>query len=658
MEDKKKDEKSVKLVDTDLNKKLKSIIKSFVKIETEISEKIETSKLDMQNGIENIKQHNITFQNDSRDVSKQNDMLTPEMQAMIRQFVIEKLQNNQEKAELSLIEEKEKAKAETIQNCKEAIDEERQRLEDKVNAEKERLKDIYNKMKDSKKDLEEVRNSIATLKLQPESRTFKLLDKEKQEIMQQRKLEYEERESARKDIKSAESDLKFFDEVYGSINFESEDFINDILKIMYSKEGEKADYSILLQEEEWEENLNVVQDRKEVERKEQEKLEKERLAKEKAEKEKLEKERLAKEKAEKERLEKEKKERAKKEAENKKEGQETKPNPTQKPEQKPNPNPVQKPEQKPTPTPKPEQQLTPEEREILNVNEHDAEISVKEKSIKMLGSGKNKSKQYPRLTYVAKKDSYLAEDKDGKIVIIKRGKYSDKAVKNFISQEIGVDVEELGYVDASVVLAWMKYDDRYGTNETMKYIQSILKPDMSKENKNSANVLYNLKGLHTNKNISAEEKNRILECANYAQEFNIANVKKGFIASITERISNTIKRSNNNKLDKGKSGAEIIAEDLKNREARKRENKFKKEIQVTSAYKDIGRQISSSDKDGLDNILTNAREELREGKISTTEYSGLIYSANNRRKELSSAKPSVKKEPVASKPEQRGEDRG
>ncbi len=658
MEDKKKDEKSVKLVDTDLNKKLKSIIKSFVKIETEISEKIETSKLDMQNGIENIKQHNITFQNDSRDVSKQNDMLTPEMQAMIRQFVIEKLQNNQEKAELSLIEEKEKAKAETIQNCKEAIDEERQRLEDKVNAEKERLKDIYNKMKDSKKDLEEVRNSIATLKLQPESRTFKLLDKEKQEIMQQRKLEYEERESARKDIKSAESDLKFFDEVYGSINFESEDFINDILKIMYSKEGERADYSILLQEEEWEENLNVVQDRKEVERKEQEKLEKERLAKEKAEKEKLEKERLAKEKAEKERLEKEKKERAKKEAENKKEGQETKPNPTQKPEQKPNPNPVQKPEQKPTPTPKPEQQLTPEEREILNVNEHDAEISVKEKSIKMLGSGKNKSKQYPRLTYVAKKDSYLAEDKDGKIVIIKRGKYSDKAVKNFISQEIGVDVEELGYVDASVVLAWMKYDDRYGTNETMKYIQSILKPDMSKENKNSANVLYNLKGLHTNKNISAEEKNRILECANYAQEFNIANVKKGFIASITERISNTIKRSNNNKLDKGKSGAEIIAEDLKNREARKRENKFKKEIQVTSAYKDIGRQISSSDKDGLDNILTNAREELREGKISTTEYSGLIYSANNRRKELSSAKPSVKKEPVASKPEQGEENRG
>ncbi|MCI8700273.1 MAG: hypothetical protein HFJ47_02900 [Clostridia bacterium] len=634
----KEPEKLIRLGKTNFNKKLRPIIKSFVVLESHINEKIVANNLNMQNKINNIKQYDIAFKNNNNDVSKEeNDMLTPEIQQMIRQTIIDKLEADKEKEEQSLIEEKENARAEAIQNCKDAINEYRQELEDKVNAKKERLNAIQAKMKDIKKDLEEVKNSIATLKLKPESRTFKTLDKEQQEIIEQKKSLSREKRIANKNVKSAKSDLEDFDKVYGIIDFESENFINDILKKMYGKEGERADYSMLLLEDEWEETLDKVQDVKKVG---------EFLKK----------------------LEKAKQEQAKKKEENKKQGQETKPNPTQKPEQKPNPNPEQKPEQKPNPnpvqkpeqkpTPKPEQQLTPEEREILNVNEHDAEISIKEKSIKMLGSGKNKSKQYPRLTYVAKKDSYLAEDKDGKIVIIKRGKYSDKAVKNFISQEIGVDVEELGYVDASVVLAWMKYDDRYGTNETMKYIQSILKPDMSKENKNSANVLYNLKGLHTNKNISAEEKNRILECANYAQEFNIANVKKGFIASITERISNTIKRSNNNKLDKGKSGAEIIAEDLKNREARKRENKFKKEIQVTSAYKDIGRQISSSDKDGLDNILTNAREELREGKISTTEYSGLIYSANNRRKELSSAKPSVKKEPVASTPQQELEELG
>ena len=619
--------KLIWLGEIDLNKKLKSIIKSFVVLESHINEKIVANNLKMQNRINNIKQYDIAFKNNNKDVSKENDILTPEMQDIIRQTIVDKLEADKEKEEQSLIEKKDNERAEAIEHCKQAINEDRQQLEDKVKDKKEKIKEIQAKIRENKKDLEEVKNSIATLKLKPESRTFKILEKEQQEIMQQQKSLSREKGIANGNIKSAESELESFDEIYGNINFESENVIHDILKIMYGKEGEKADYSTFLLEDEWEETLDNVQNAKIVEE----------FSK---------------------KLEKAKQEQAKKKEENKREGQESNPNPN--PTQKSNPTPTQKPNQNPSPslTQDSEQQLTPEEREILNVSKYEAEITEKEKSItKMLSRGKNKSRQYPTLTYIAEKDSYIARGKNGEVLAVRRGVYREDVVKKFICREMKINQDELGYIDTSIVSVWMGYDDKYGTDETTKYIQSILNPDMTKESQNSGKITYNMKGLYSNKNISKEDKQKLLEYANYAQEFNVANVKKGFIASITERITNTIKRSNNNKLDKGKSGAEIIAEDLKNREARKRENKFKKEIQVTNTYNDIERQISNSDKDGLDNILENAKEELREGKISTTEYSGLMYNANNRRKELSSAKPAVKKEPVASTPQQESEDR-
>lgn len=634
----------------EMQKDLRNIIKRFKDFEMPIIDRITTNNLNAQSKIDNLKRYNLALKSDNGYLDMD---LTPEMQEIARQFIIEKIESDRDEENKILTEDLDKEREATSEECKSVIDTFRQQLEDKVQAEKEKLNTIREKIEDNRKDIAELKKSIDKLKLKPESRTFKILEEGKQGILKQQKHLSEEKKIANENIKSAESELQSFDEIYGNIDFESENFIYNILKIMYGKEGEKDDYSIFLLGDEWQESLQEVQRRQEVERIEKEKLEKERLAREKAEKERLEKEKLAKEKAEKE-----KQEQAKRKAESKKTGQGTdkKPNPVQKPEQKPNPaqkpeqksNPAQKPEQKPNPvqkpsqTQKPEQHLTPEEKIIT----------------KMLSRGKNKSKQYPTLIYVAEKDSYIAQGENGKIALVKRGIYSEKTVKRFISSQMGISEDELGYVDTSIVSVWMKYDDKYGTNELTKYIQSVLNPDMSKDNQDSRKVIYNLKGLYRNKNISKSDKQKILDCANYAKEFQIANVKKGFIASITETITNAIKRGNNNKLEKGKSGAEIIAEQLKNRETRKRDNKFKKEIQVTSAYKDIGRQISSSDKDGLDNILTNAREELREGKISTTEYSGLIYSANNRRKELSSAKTSVKKEPVASKPEQRGEDRG
>lgn len=126
----------------------------------------------------------------------------------------------------------------------------------------------------------------------------------------------------------------------------------------------------------------------------------------------------------------------------------------------------------------------------------------------------------------------------------------------------------------------------------------------------------------------------------------IADVKKGFISSITERIGNTIKRHNSKKmLEEGKRERE----DSESRNTKKRKNKFKEDIHVTSAYGDISKQIERADEEELDSIREEIIESIREGKVSKTEGNGLLYNLNYKNKELSSPKPIVQNGQTVSK---------
>lgn len=593
---------NLEIIEKEMQEELKPILVEFNKKKEEINGEIVSSNYELQERIEEMENSNISFTVDTNGDSKSNPTMSSEMQKFLKDAMMKRVKEEQEKKEEELNKQREEAEKETKEKCKNVVDKARGKLEEKVNTEKENLEKLIDSIKASKAELEDIKKAMSGLGPKSESRIFTLLDSEKGTIINKRQEMNKEKREISKNIEVAQLELNDFNSKYGTLDFENENIITDLLKTIY---GEKADYSYFLGAEEWDWE-NEVEKQKEANK--QKILDEQRRKSEEIRRQREE-------------------QKKSKEAEKEKEGEQ---NPTKDTEKEEGQNPAKDTEkkegQKPAKgTEKEEGQKSPKDTE-----KKEGQKPAKEAE----GEGKQKKaspneQSTPRMKYIAEKDTYIIEGKPNRYVAVKRSDYKNTIDKSHIAEIMRVSEEQLDYVDMGAVAAWLGYDGKYKTNEAFKYLKSILNPEMSEEK--TKNIEYDLSRINKNKNLSKAERRNMMECINFAKEFQIADVKKGFGMIFREKISSMINKLNRNKIGgKKKSGAEILAENMKNEKRQKKDKKFKKEIAVTSTYNKISKEISGASKDEISSILEKAKQDLKSGKISTTEYSGLIYNANNR----------------------------
>ena len=620
---------NLEIIEKEMQEELKPIIAEFYKKKEEINGEIVTNNFELQEKIEEMENSTVSFTINSNDDSKSTRTISPEMQKILMETMIEREKAEKEKREEELNKQREEIGKETNKKCKDVVEKSKGKLEEKIDAEKEKLENVLNDMKRSNAEMEDIKNAISGLGPRPESRIFTLLNAERGTIIRKKQEMNKEKKAISKNIEVAKLELKDFNTKYGNLNFENEALITDLLSILY---GEKADYKTLIEGEEWDWYNEI--DKEKEEQKQKLLAEKRRQAEE---------------------------------MRRQKEGQ----NPSKEGEQEEGQNPPKADEQEegqkqPKEGEQEEGQKQPKKGEQgkgqkspKTVEQGEGQKTTKEgnqgkgqKSPKTVeqGAGQKQSKEgeqqeeqqsqneksAPRMKYIAVKDTYVIEGKPNRYLAVKRD--ISNIDKSEMARIMQVSEEQLNYADIGALVAWLKYDGKYQTNEAFNYLKSILNPEVSGEKAQS--IEYDLSKINKNKNLSKADRRNMLECVNYAQEFQIANVKKGLGMKVREKFSSMINKLNRNRIGgKKKSGAEILAENMKNKKREKKENKFKKEIAVTSAYDKISKEISGADRGEINNILDRAKQDLREGRISTTEYSGLVYNANNR---LSNRNPSTK----------------
>ena len=609
---------NLEIIEKEMQEELKPIIAEFYKKKKEINGEIVTNNFELQEKIEEMKNSTISFTINSNDGSRSTRTISPEMQKIFMETMIEREKAEKENSEEELNKQREEIEKETNKKCKDVVEKFKGKLEEKIDAEKEKLENILNDMKRSNAEMKDIKNAISGLGPRPESRIFTLLNAERGTIIRKKQEMNKEKNAISKNIEVAQLELDDFNAKYGNLNFENEALITDLLSILY---GENADYEALIEGEEWD-WYNEIDKEKETQKQSL-------LAEKRSQAEEM---------------------RRKKGRQNpSKEGeQEAGQNPPKATEQgegqkQPKEGEQGKGQQSPKTAKQEEGQKQPKEEEqgkgqqpqkvAEQKNTKPTEqTSSKEQEPKGEGLSQNE-KSAPRMKYIAVKDTYVIEGKPNRYLAVKRN--ISNIDKLEIARIMQVSKEQLDYADIGALVAWLEYDGKYKTNEAFNYLRSISNPEISGEK--VQNIEYDLIKINKNKNLSKADRRNMLECINYAQEFKIANVKKGLGMKVREKFSSIINRFNRNRIGgKKKSGAEILPKSMKNK---KRKNKFKQEIAVTSAYDKISKEISGADIGQINNILDKAKEALREGKISKTEYSGLVYNANNK---LSNTNPSTK----------------
>ena len=585
---------NLEIIEKELQETLKPIIVEFHKEKEEINGEIVTNNFELQEKIEEMKNATISFTINSNDDSKSTRTISPEMQKILMETMIEREKAKKDKREEELNKQREELAKETNKKCKDVVEKSKGKLEKKIDAEKEKLANLINDITRSKDEIQDIKNAISGLGPRPESRIFTLLNAERGTIIQKRQEMNKEKKEISKNIEVAQLELDDFNAKYGNLNFENEALITDLLSILY---GEKADYEALIEGEEWD-WYNEIDKEKETQ--------KQRL--------------LAEKRSQAEEMRRKKgRQNPSKEGEQG-EGQQSPKTAEQGEGQKQPKEEEQGRGQQPQKVAEQKNTKTTEQKSSKEQDPKGEELSQNEKSA-------------PRMKYIAVKDTYVIEGKPNRYLAVKRN--ISNIDKLEIARIMQVSKEQLDYADIGALVAWLEYDGKYKTNEAFNYLRSISNPEISGEK--VQNIEYDLIKINKNKNLSKADRRNMLECINYAQEFKIANVKKGLGMKVREKFSSIINRFNRNRIGgKKKSGAEILPESMKNK---KRKNKFKQEIAVTSAYDKISKEISGADIGQINNILDKAKQALREGKISKTEYSGLVYNANNK---LSNTNPSTK----------------
>ena len=598
---KENNKKETTQIEKNVLQEIKSVLKKYMKENVSIKEEIVVSNFEAQNKVNNIK----TLKVDAEKY-KIKETLSPESEQKFKQSIIEKIETAGQKQEERLRKKLYKTRDEANSQCKMIIRRVQRQLKDKVKEEKRKLEEMKKELKLSKTDLASIKKALSGLGPKPDDRIFTMLDKERGQIIEKRKEMSKKKRIITQNIKKAEEELNEFNSKFGRIRFYGEKGIEQLLSMIY---GRLADYSIFIQEDEWNEELEKSKRENEEDKEE----DKEKNKPEQGErKEQKAEEDVNKKPEDKTKPEQEKKKEHEKQQEK---GEEAK----TKPEQE-----AKKQQEKGQ-----EDKTKTEQEEAKKQQGKEQEAKVKPEQDTKTQQEKNEQPKptkrlVPKMKYVANRNEYIINDNEEGVVKLTSKEFSNSITKKELAEIMEVSEEALEYVDTNAVHAWMKYDKKNGTHEAMKYLKNMLDPEnLSKENRQD--IEYDLTKIGKAKELSRARKREILAYSNYAKEYNIANVKKGFRDTIKEKIARVFNR---NKLaENNRKSTEREGE----RRPKQRENKLYKEMTVKDKYYEISQSIAQAKESELDGILVEARKDLREGKISITEYNGLAYNASNRR---------------------------
>lgn len=569
---KENNKKEMTQIEKNVLQEIKAVLKKYMKENVSIKEEIVVSNFELQNKVNNIK---------------------------ILKVDAEKYKIKETRLRKKLYKTRDEANSQ----CKMIIRRVQRQLKDKVKEEKRKLEEMKKELKLSKTDLASIKKALSGLGPKQDDRIFTMLDKERGQIIEKRKEMSKKKRIITQNIKKAEEELNEFNSKFGRILFYGEKGIEQLLTMIY---GRLADYSIFIQEDEWNEELEKSKRENEEEDKEKNKPEQGERKEQKAEED------VNKKPEDKTKPEQEKKKEHEKQQEK---GEEAK----TKPEQE-----AKKQQEKGQ-----EDKTKTEQEEAKKQQGKEQEAKVKPEQDTKTQQEKNEQPKptkrlVPKMKYVANRNEYIINDNEEGVVKLTSKEFSNSITKKELAEIMEVSEEALEYVDTNAVHAWMKYDKKNGTHEAMKYLKNMLDPEnLSKENRQD--IEYDLTKIGKTKELSRARKREILAYSNYAKEYNIANVKKGFRDTIKEKIARVFNR---NKLaENNRKSTEREGEGR----PKQRENKLYKEMTVKDKYYEISQSIAKAKESELDGILAEARKDLGEGKISTTEYNGLIYNASNRR---------------------------
>lgn len=648
-----KDLENLRKIETEMLAKIKPELREFKKLEEKIKDEIVIKNFEMQNKINNVKKYEISLKIDFENVDKDEEVVSPEMQEILKKNMIDKIEKVGQEEEDKLQGELQKAKEETNEKIAQMIQENKEQLEERLNTEKEKLSAIKKEIKTTNKDISEIERVIKKAAPRAESRAFKILDQEQRQMIESRRELLEKEKTAKKSVDAAQTELSIFDEKYGGIKFKDDEGINTLLTMIY---GRLADFSILMQEEEYEEmKRKEIEERKNTKEETKPAQEQKTLPKQTEETMKF--------------IEPEDEEVAKT---NTKEGQgkeeNTKTSPEQGPEVKTTTQPAQGKETKIATQPVQDQRTktTTQQAQDQGTKKTTTQSAqgqgtkittqpTQSQGTKPVAQPIQGERTRPRLTYSAKEDKYVIQDNLDGLVILKRNDPEYKITKSEIAEMMNVDEADLKYVDTDAVVAWMLYDMRYHQKEAVKYLNNIINPNLS--NDKDQIVEYNLTKIYGNKNISKQEKKQMIDYANYAQAFQIANVKRGIKGTISQKMEGLKDILNINRIfNKGKAEEEKQTVNTQSIRKKVKTNRFREETRINSEYNNISQEISEANGEDLQKLVNRAREGLKNKKISTTEYNGIIYNVNFRENNLKRPKEGKEKQPkIAAVRAQQGE---
>ena len=224
---------NLEIIEKELQETLKPIIVEFHKKKEEINGEIVTNNFELQEKIEEMKNATISFTINSNDDSKSTRTISPEMQKILMETMIEREEAKKDKREEELNKQREELAKETNKKCKDVVEKSKGKLEKKIDAEKEKLANLINDITRSKDEIQDIKNAISGLGPRPESRIFTLLNAERGTIIQKRQEMNKEKKEISKNIEVAQLELDDFNAKYGNLNFENEALITDLLSILY-----------------------------------------------------------------------------------------------------------------------------------------------------------------------------------------------------------------------------------------------------------------------------------------------------------------------------------------------------------------------------------------------------------------------------------------
>ena len=228
-----KDLENLRKIETEMLAKIKPELREFKKLEEKIKDEIVIKNFEMQNKINNVKKYEISLKIDFENVDKDEEVVSPEMQEILKKNMIDKIEKVGQEEEDKLQGELQKAKEETNEKIAQMIQENKEQLEERLNTEKEKLSAIKKEIKTTNKDISEIERVIKKAAPRAESRAFKILDQEQRQMIESRRELLEKEKTAKKSVDAAQTELSIFDEKYGGIKFKDDEGINTLLTMIY-----------------------------------------------------------------------------------------------------------------------------------------------------------------------------------------------------------------------------------------------------------------------------------------------------------------------------------------------------------------------------------------------------------------------------------------